>query len=77
VSSLFRAIKALASQGDRAAIGVVQGLAGQARYRVLIAGTEYETPALSGASAHIGQSVAVLMSGQTGRPIAMLGAVSP
>lgn len=77
MSRLYRAIKALAGKGDRAAIGTVQRLAGPGRYMVLVAGTEYEVPAVGGASAFDGQAVACLMSGETGKPLGMLGVVSP
>ena len=77
MSRLYRALAAMRPKGDRAAIGTVQGLAGPDLYRVLIAGTEYDVPAAGGASAFGGQSVAVLVGGETGKPIAMLGPVSP
>ena len=76
MSLLHRAIKGLAPRGDRAAIGLVEGLAGPGRYRVTVAGTEYEVPAAGGASAFPGQRVAVLISAETGWPLAMLGPVS-
>ena len=77
MSRLYRVLTGMRGKGDRAAIGTVQGMAGPGIYRVLIAGTEYEVPAAGGASAFDDQSVAVLVSGETGRPIAMLGPVSP
>jgi len=78
VSRLYRALVRMRRQGDRAAIGTVQGLPTNGCYKVLIAGTLYEgVPAAGGASAFDDQSVAVLVSGETGRPIAMLGPVSP
>jgi len=78
MSRLYRAIKDLAAQGDRAAIGIAVGLAGPGHYRVQIGGQIYEgVPAVGGAAAFDGQSVAVLMSGETGRPLGMLGVVTP
>jgi hypothetical protein len=77
-SRLYRAIKGLAEQGDRAAIGTALGLAGPGRYRVQVGGMVYEdVPAIGGASAFDGQAVAVLLSGETGRPLGMLGVVTP
>jgi acyl-CoA thioesterase FadM len=75
MSRLYSAIKRLAPRGDRAAIGSVVGYAGGGRYRVHLAGTEYEVPAAGDAQAWDGQSVAVLVSAETGKPIAMLGPV--
>jgi hypothetical protein len=75
VSRLYSAIKRLAQQGDRAAIGLVIGYAGSGRYRVQVAGSEYEVPAAGDAQAMDGQSVALMVSGETGKPVAMLGAV--
>jgi hypothetical protein len=75
VSRLCSAIKRLAQKGDRAAIGTVAGYLGGGRYRVQVAGSEYEVPAAGDAQAMDGQSVALLVSGETGRPIAMLGPV--
>lgn len=78
MSRLYQAIKALAGQGDRAAIGTIIGLAGPGHYRVEIGGQIFEeVAAIGGASAFDGQSVACLMSGETGKPLGMLGAVSP
>ena len=74
---LYRAIRKLAGKTNPAAIGVVTGMAGPGRYRVQIGGTEYEVPAVGGASAYTGQSVAVLIDTETGQPIGMLGAVRP
>jgi hypothetical protein len=65
VSRLYSAIKRLAQKGDRAAIGTVAE----------IAGTEYEVPAAGDAQAMDRQSVALVVSGETGQPIAMLGPV--
>ena len=75
MSRLYSAIKRLAQKGDRAAIGTVAGYLGGGRYRVQVAGSEYEVSAARDAQAMDGQSVALLVSGETGRPIAMLGAV--
>jgi hypothetical protein len=75
MSRLYSAIKRLAQRGDRAAIGTVAGYAGGGRYRVQVAGSEYEVPAAGDAQAMDGQSVALMVSGETGKPIAMLGAV--
>ena len=76
-STLYSAIKRLARRGDRAAIGTVAGYLGGGRYRVQVAGSEYEVPAAGDAQAMDGQSVALMVSGETGRPIAMLGPVRP
>jgi hypothetical protein len=54
---------------------MVAGYLGGGRYRIEIAGTEYEVPVAGDAQAMDGQSVALLVSGETGRPIAMLGPV--
>jgi hypothetical protein len=75
VSRFYSAIKRLAQEGDRAAIGTVTGYVGGGRYRVQVAGSEYEVSAAGDAQAMDGQSVALLVSGETGKPIAMLGAV--
>ena len=75
MSRLYSAIKRLAQPGDRAAIGTVIGYAGGGRYRVQVAGSEYEVSAAGDAQAMDGQSVALLMSGETGKPVAMLGVV--
>ena len=74
---LYRAIRKLAGKNNPAAIGVVTGMAGPERYRVRIGTTEYEVPAVGGASALSGQSVAVLINTETGQPIGLLGAVRP
>jgi hypothetical protein len=76
MSRLYSAIKRLAQHGDRAAIGLVLGMAGPSRYRVQIDGREHVVPAAGGASALDGQSVAVLVSGKSGQGIAMLGPVN-
>ena len=75
MSRFYSAIKRLAQEGDRAAIGTVTGYVGGGRYRVQVAGSEYEVSAAGDAQAMDGQSVALLVSGETGKPIAMLGAV--
>lgn len=75
MSRLYAAIKRLAQQGDRAAIGLVIGYAGSSRYRVQIAGSEYEVPTAGDAQAMDGQSVALMVSGETGKPVAMLGVI--
>ncbi len=75
MSRLYAAIKGLAQSGDRAAIGTVAGYLGGGRYLVAVAGSEYEVPAAGEAQAMDGQSVALVVSGATGRPIAMLGPV--
>ena len=75
MSRLYSAIKRLAQKGDRAAIGTVAGYLGGGRYRVEVAGSEYEVPAAGDVQAMDGQSVAAVISGETGRPIAMLGAI--
>jgi hypothetical protein len=74
---LYRAIRKLAGKANPAAIGIVTGMAGPGRYRVRIEMTEYEVPAVGGAFAQAGQSVAVLINTETGQPIGMLGAVRP
>jgi len=74
---LCRAIRRLAGKNNPAAIGIVTGMAGPGRYRVRVGGTEYEVPAVGGAFAQTGQSVAVLINTETGQPIGMLGAVRP
>ena len=74
---LYRAIRRLAGKNNPAAIGVVTGMAGPGRYRVRVGMTEYEVPAVGGASAQVGQSAAVLINTETGQPIGMLGAVRP
>jgi hypothetical protein len=75
MSRLYSALKRLAQRGDHAAIGTVAGYLGGGRYRVQVAGSEYEVPAAGDAQAMDGQSVALMVSGETGRPIAMLGPV--
>jgi hypothetical protein len=75
MSRLYSAIKRLAQNGDRATIGTVAGYLGGGLYCVQVAGSEYEVPAAGDAQAMDGQSVALMVSGETGRPIAMLGAV--
>ena len=75
MSRLYSAIKRLAHKGDRAAIGTVAGYLGGGRYRVEIAGSQYEVSAAGDAQAMDGQSVALMVSGETGRPVAMLGPV--
>jgi hypothetical protein len=77
VSRLYRALRRLAGKNNPAAIGVVAGMAGPGRYRVRIGTAEYEVPAVGGAYAQAGQSVAVLIDTDTGQPIGMLGAVRP
>ena len=75
MTRLYSAIKGLAGHGDHAAIGTVVRYLGSGAYRVRIGGTEYDVPAAGEAQAMDGQGVAVMVSGETGRPIAMLGAV--
>jgi hypothetical protein len=77
MSRLYQAIKALAGKGDRAVIGSCSGLVNAGTYGVTLAGASYELPAIGGASAGPGQAVAVLISGETGKPIGMLGVVNP
>ncbi|GEM_PF-6297979 len=74
---LFRAIRRLRREEAPAAIGVVVGMAGPGRYRVQIAGTVHEVPAIGGASAETGQSVAVVIDTEAGRPIGLLGVIKP
>ena len=74
---LFRAIRRLRREKAPAAIGVVVGMAGPNRYRVRIGQATYDVPAVGGASAQAGQSVAVLINTETGQPIGLLGAVKP
>ena len=75
MTRLYSAINKLAQSGDRGAIGTVARYLGSGTYRVRTGGTEYDVPAAGDAQAMDGQSVAVMISGETGRPIAMLGAV--
>lgn len=75
MTRLYSAIKRLARSGDRAAIGTVVRYLGSSAYRVRIGGAEHDVPAAGDAQAMDGQSVALMVSGETGRPIAMLGAV--
>jgi len=75
MTRLYSAIKELAREGDRAAIGTVVRYLGGGAYRIRIGGTEYDVPAAGEAQAMDDQSVAVMVSGETGRPIAMLGTV--
>jgi len=75
MSRLYSAINRLAHKGDRAAIGTVAGYVGGGRYRIEIAGSQYEVSAAGDAQAMDGQSVALMVSGETGRPVAMLGPV--
>jgi acyl-CoA thioesterase FadM len=75
MSRLYSAIKRLAQPGDRAAIGTVIGYAGGGRYRVQVAGSEYEVSAAGDAQTMDGQSVALMINGETGRPVAMLGTI--
>ena len=77
MSRLYRALRRLAGKNNPGAIGVVVGMAGPGRYRVRIGTAEYEAPAVGGAFAQRGQSVAVLMDTETGQSIGMLGAVRP
>jgi len=74
---LYRAIRRLGAKRAPAAIGVVLGMAGPNRYRVRIGNANYDVPAVGGASAQTGQSVAVLINTETGQPIGLLGAVKP
>jgi hypothetical protein len=75
MSRLYAAIARLSSRGDRAAIGVVVRYLGAATYRVRLAGTEYDVPAVGEAQALDGQSVAVIVSGASGQPMGVLGVV--
>ncbi|MFB3882865.1 MAG: hypothetical protein ACE149_16495 [Armatimonadota bacterium] len=77
MSRLYRAIRALAEKGDRAVIASCSGLVSAGIYGVTVSGASYEVPAIGGASAGPRQAVAVLVSGETGKPIGMLGVVSP
>ncbi len=74
---LYRVIRKLGGKAMPAAIGVVLGMAGPNRYRVRVRDANYDVPALGGASAQSGQSVAVLVNTETGQPIGLLGAVKP
>jgi len=75
MSRFYDAIRRLRGRGDRAAIGTVTGYRGDGLYEVRIGSLQCLVPALGGAAALDGQSVAVIISGQTGKPIAMLGVV--
>jgi hypothetical protein len=72
---LCRAIRKLANHGHPAAIGIITGLGGVGVYRVQLGGAEITVPAVGGASALTGQSVAVLLDTETGQAIGMLGSV--
>ena len=72
---LYRAIRKLGGKANPAVIGVVAGMSGPETYRVQVKGTEYAVSSVGGASAEIGQSVALLMDTQTGQPIGLLGPV--
>jgi hypothetical protein len=74
---LSRAIRALGPKHHPAAIGLVTGMAGVGRYQVQVGTSVVDVPAVGGASAATGDSVAVLMNTDTGQPIGMLGAVKP
>ena len=74
---LYRAIRRLGGKAAPAAIGVVLGMAGPNKYRVRIGNANYDVPAVGGASAQTGQSVAVLINTETGQPIGLLGTVKP
>ena len=75
MTRLYFAVRRLAQNGDRGAIGTVVRYVGSGAYRVRIGGTEYDVPAAGDAQAMDGQSVALMVSGETGTPIAMLGAI--
>ena len=72
---LYRAIRGLADRRRQVLIGVVSAMAGVNRFLVVIDGAEQEMPAVGGASAEVGESVAVLINTRTGRFIGVLGAV--
>jgi hypothetical protein len=74
---LYRVIRKLRGGSNPVAIGVVTGMAGVGVYRVQLGGTEITVPAIGGASALTGQSVAVLLDTDTGQPVGMLGVVKP
>ena len=76
MSRLFRVLERMRRRGDRAEFGRVLGLARPGEYLVELAGTAYNVPAFGDAIADDGQIVAVLVSGETGRPVGMLGAVT-
>jgi len=72
---LYRAIRGMADRRNPVVIGVVSAMAGANRFLIVIDGAEQEMPAVGGASAEIGESVAVLIDTRTGQPIGVLGAV--
>jgi len=72
---LYRAIRRLAERRNPVIIGTVSGMAGANRFLVVVEGAEQEMPAVGGATAEVGESVAVLINTQTGQPIGVLGAV--
>jgi len=72
---LYRAIRGLADRRNPVVIGVVSAMAGVNRFLVVIDGAEQEMPAVGGASAEVGESVAVLINTRTGQFIGVLGAV--
>jgi hypothetical protein len=74
---LYRAIRKLRGGSNPVAIGVVTGMGGVGLYRVQLGGTEITVPAVGGASALTGQSVAVLLDTDSGRAIGVLGVVKP
>lgn len=74
MSRLYRAIKALAGRGDRAAIATVVGYEG-GQYIVSYGGTTYTVPAVEPAQARDGAAVAVLIDSRRNEPIAMLGPI--
>jgi hypothetical protein len=75
MSKFVEALRLLAPQPDRAAIGTVIGYRANGLYRVRLGAQEYDVPAAGDAQAMDKQAVAVLVSGETGKPIAMLGVV--
>lgn len=72
---LYRAIRGVADRRNPVLIGVVSAMAGANRFLVAIEGAEQEVPAIGGATAEVGESVAVLVNTRTGQPIGLLGAV--
>jgi hypothetical protein len=77
VSKLLTALERLKGRGDRARLGTVEAYLGDGRYRVSIQGVSYDVAAVAQVQAAVGQSVALLVSGETGAPFALLGPVSP
>lgn len=77
MSRLYRAIRALAESGDRAAIGIVTAALGGGIYQVHLEDSDCTIPAVGEVQADVGDKVAVLIRMNRGReqPLALLGPV--